>query len=134
MIDDQLFDRIDPLLSSLGSKPEDGEEFREPALDVLRYYRRTVKLGAIPILGRGLGVVAVVRQPIDVGLNDADYAKLLTRGGDGGERPVSPVAGSCHRPDLRGTHARADRTGRRRGARPGARAPACGGTGSCRSA
>ena len=79
MIDDQLFDRIDPLLSSLGSKPEDGEEFREPALDVLRYYRRPVKLGAIPLLGRGLGVVAVVRQPIDVGLNDADYTKLLTR-------------------------------------------------------
>jgi hypothetical protein len=79
MIEDQLFERMDPLLGSLGASPEDGEEFREPALDVLRYYRRTVRLGAIPFLGRGLGVVAVVRQPVEVDLSDAGYTKLLTR-------------------------------------------------------
>jgi hypothetical protein len=79
MIEDQLFDRVDPLLRSLGATLEAGEEFRSPALDVLRYYRRQVKLGPIPLLGRGLGVVAVVRQPMDVGLGDGDYTKLLTR-------------------------------------------------------
>src|SRR4051812_13937468 len=79
MIDDQLFDRIDPILRTLGATPEEGEEFRDPALDVLRYYRRPVKLGIVPLLGRGVSVIAVVRQPIDIGLTDTDYVKLLTR-------------------------------------------------------
>lgn len=79
MIDDQLFDRIEPVLSSLGARPDDGEQFRDPELDVLRYYHRPVKLGMLPILGRGLSVVAVVRQPVDVTLNEASYTTLLTR-------------------------------------------------------
>jgi hypothetical protein len=77
MIEDQLFDRIDPLLRSLGATLEAGEAFRSPALDVLRYYRRPVKLGLIPFLSRGLSVVSVVRQPMDVGLGDGDYTRLL---------------------------------------------------------
>jgi hypothetical protein len=79
MIEDQFFDRIDPLLRSLGATPDVGEEFRTPALDLLSYYHRPVRVGPIPILGRGLGVVAVARQPMDLGLGDGDYAKLLTR-------------------------------------------------------
>ncbi len=67
------------VLRDLGSVPEDGEEFRQPPLDVLRYHRRPVRLGWVPWFGWGLSVLAVVRQPVDIGLSAADYRKFLTR-------------------------------------------------------
>ena len=68
MLEDPFFDLIDPVLAPLGQLPEDGEEFREPPLDVLRYYRRPVRLHWLPLLGRAQSVVAVARQPADVGV------------------------------------------------------------------
>ena len=79
MIEDDFFAIIDPLLGPTGSTPEDGEEYRTPPLDVLRYYRRPVRLHWIPWFGRALGVVAVVRQPVDVGFSRDDYQRFLTR-------------------------------------------------------
>lgn len=79
MIEDDFFAIIDPLLRPSGSIAEDGEDYREPPLDVLRYYRRPVRLHWIPWLGSALSVVAVVRQPIDIGLSVADYRRFLTR-------------------------------------------------------
>lgn len=79
MLEDDFFALIDPVLRPLGSVPEEGEEFRSPPLDVLRYYRRPVRLHWVPVLGRGLSVVAVVRQPVDVSLSTAGYRSLLTR-------------------------------------------------------
>ena len=80
MIEDDLFPLIDAALGPLGSTAEDGEEFRDPPLDVLRYHRRPVKLHAIPWLGRAWSVVAVVRQPMDLGLTiGGGYGRLLSR-------------------------------------------------------
>ena len=81
MLEDQFFDLIGPTLKPLGLVEEDGEEFREPALDVLRYYRRPVRLHWIPLIGRAQAVVAVVRQPVDVGLagGSKDYGAFLAR-------------------------------------------------------
>ena len=80
MIEDDLFTILDATLPPIGSAAEDGEEFRQPPLDVLRYHRRPVRLHAIPWLGRAWSVVAVVRQPIDVGLKIGEgYAPLLVR-------------------------------------------------------
>ena len=82
MLEDQFFDLIDPVLKPLGLSEEDGEEFREPPLDVLRYYRRPVRLHWFPLIGRAQAVVAVVRQPVDVGLlsgSAKDYAAFLNR-------------------------------------------------------
>src|SRR5829696_8340815 len=79
MIEDDFFAIVDPILRSAGSTAEDGEEYREPSLDVLRYYRRPVRLHWVPWLGRALAVVAVARQPVDVGLSAADYRRFLTR-------------------------------------------------------
>ena len=79
MIDDRLFQMIDPLLQAMGSTEEVGEEYRQPLLDVLRYYRRGVRWSGIPVLGKGQSVVAVVRQPIDVNLSASAYTELLTR-------------------------------------------------------
>jgi len=81
LIEDQLFEVVESVLDPLGFRMEDGEEYREPALDVLRYYRRPVKLHWLPFLGRSQAVVAVVRQPVDVGLSGskADYRALMGR-------------------------------------------------------
>ena len=68
MLEESFFEHIDPILAPLGFLPGDGEEFRDPPLDVLRYYRRPVRLHWLPFLGRAQGVVAVVRQPVDVGV------------------------------------------------------------------
>jgi hypothetical protein len=79
MTEDDFFTLIDPVLRTLGATPEPGEEFQAPALDVLRYYGRAARLSRVPLLGSGVGVVAVARQPLDVGLSSEDYTKLLTR-------------------------------------------------------
>ena len=81
MLEDQFFDLIDPVLSPIGLREVDGEEFREPPLDVLRYYRRAVRLHWLPVIGRAQAVVAVARQPVDVGLSGSskDYRAFLDR-------------------------------------------------------
>ena len=78
MIEDDLFDVLDAVLNPLGSSTEDGEEYRDPALDVLRFYRRSVRLHWLPWIGRAWSVTTVVRQPIDVALKDG-YPALLDR-------------------------------------------------------
>ncbi len=72
MTEDSFFELIEPVLAGLGCVPEDGEEFRAPALDVLRYDRRGVRLSRVPWFGQGLSVVAVLRQPMDLGNSSTD--------------------------------------------------------------
>ena len=79
MIEDDFFAIIDPVLRAAGSTPEIGEEYRTPALDVLRYYRRPVRLHWVPLLGGALSVVAVARQPVDIGFSAESYRQLLGR-------------------------------------------------------
>lgn len=79
MVESDLFEIIDPILRTLGTVPEAGEEFRQPPLDVLRYYRRSVRLHWTPVLGRALSVVAVIRQPVDIGFSKEGYRLLVTR-------------------------------------------------------
>ena len=80
MIEDDLFAILDATSAPLGAPAEDGEEFRDPPLDILRYHRRPVRLHWVPWLGRAWSVIAVVRQPIDVGLKiGAGYVPLVTR-------------------------------------------------------
>ena len=79
MLEDQLIDRIEPVLQELGSVLEPGEEFRTPPLEVLRYSRRKVRSSWVPILGSALSVVMVVRQPVDVPGSRDGYQRLLTR-------------------------------------------------------
>lgn len=79
MIEDDFFAIIDPQLRGVGAHPDPGEEYRDPPLDILRYYYRPVRLHWLPWLGRALSVVAVVRQPLDIGLSAEGYRKFLTR-------------------------------------------------------
>jgi hypothetical protein len=79
MLEDRFIELIEPVLRELGSVRETGEEFREPPMDVLGYYPRKVRLNRVPFLGRGLGVVMVVRQPVDVDGSQAGYQRLLSR-------------------------------------------------------
>ena len=79
MTEDDFFAKIEPTFKELGSIPAEGEEFREPSLDVLRYYGRQVRLHWLPILGKAMSVTAVARQPVDVGFSVEEYRKLLDR-------------------------------------------------------
>ncbi len=79
MSDDELLARIDGLLRPLGVIPGVGEEYRAPALDILRYYARGVRLSRMPLLGRALSVVSVARQPPDLALDAAGGPRLIDR-------------------------------------------------------
>lgn len=79
MLEDELLELVEATLRPLGARVEDGEESREPPLDVLQFFSRRVRLSRVPILGRGLSVVAVARQPIDLGIARGGYRTLLGR-------------------------------------------------------
>ena len=79
MIEDQFIDLIEPLLQQAGASFQGGEEFRQPPLDVLRYYRRPVRIGRVPLLGHAQSVVLVARQPVDIDGSRPSYERLLTR-------------------------------------------------------
>jgi hypothetical protein len=79
MLEDRFIELIEPALRELGSVREAGEAFREPPLDVLGYYPRRVRLSRVPLFGRALGLVMVVRQPVDIEGSQGGYQRLMTR-------------------------------------------------------
>ena len=79
MIEDQLIELIEPPLQEVGSRFQGGEEFRDPPLDVLRYYRRPVRIGPIPLISQAQSVVLLARQPVDIDGSRPSYERLLTR-------------------------------------------------------
>jgi hypothetical protein len=79
VIQDRLFDLIDAAVLPLGARPEPGDDLGTPPLEVLRYYRRKVRLSWIPLLGQSQSVLAVVRQPRDIAFSQSGYAMLLLR-------------------------------------------------------
>ena len=79
MLLENFLEQLDPVLKELGHQVDAGEEFRDPPLDIERYYHRPRRLHWLPVVGRGLGVVAVVRQPLDVGFSALGYSTLLER-------------------------------------------------------
>lgn len=93
MLEDKLDELLDSVLIEAGCSLEPGEEFRSPALDVLRYYGRSVRLNWAPILGRAQSVVVVARQPIDVGFSEAGYVQLMTRAAMAASGRFSPWRG-----------------------------------------
>ena len=80
MLEGDLLDLVDSVLKPLGSETVDGDELREPPLEILRYSVRRVRVSSIPFLGRGLSVVAIARLPIDLATATSD--RLLDRLGD----------------------------------------------------
>jgi hypothetical protein len=79
MVEDRFIELIETSLKAVGSALEGGEEFRAPPLDVLRYYRRAVRLSRIPFLGTAQSAVVVARQPVDIEGSAAGYSRLLDR-------------------------------------------------------
>ena len=79
MTNEALFEQIDGVLKPLGGVVEEGEEFASPPLDILRYTRRPTRLHWVPVLGLGQGIVAVVRQPVDLGSSPEHCRGLLNR-------------------------------------------------------
>jgi hypothetical protein len=79
LTEESLFEVMDQAVGPAGASSEPGEEYVRPALDVRRYYRRPVRWNGVPILGRALSVVAVVRQPMELSFSDPGYKDLLVR-------------------------------------------------------
>jgi hypothetical protein len=79
MIEDQLIELIEAPFAQVGLKFQGGEEFRDPPLDILRYYRRLVRVGRTPVLGRAQSVVLLARQPVDIEGTRPSYERFLTR-------------------------------------------------------
>lgn len=79
MIEDDLFELLDSVLLPLKATVEPGDDSQDPPFEVLRYYVRPVRVSAVPILGRGLSVVAVCRQPLDLGIGGEGYRRLMER-------------------------------------------------------
>ncbi len=79
MIEADFLDTLDETLRPAGESPEPGEVFETPRLEVLRYYPRRVQLGPIPVFDRGVGVVVVVRQPLEVAGDAKGLRQLLGR-------------------------------------------------------
>jgi hypothetical protein len=102
MIEDRLYEIVDPVLRAAGAVVEAGEEYRTPPLEVLRYYYRPVRLHWVPFLGRASSVVAVVRQPVDVGFQPDDYRRFLIRLALGVNGRFPPWSGRWPRLWLRG--------------------------------
>ncbi len=90
MIDDELLALVEGTLAPLGFQTEDGEDFRDPPLDILRYYRRPVRLHWLPLLGQAQAVVAVARQPVDVAGTEAGQRNLLARLADAANSRFPP--------------------------------------------
>ena len=93
MIDDELLALVEGTLTPLGFMAEDGEDYQTPPLDVLRYYRRPVRLHWLPLLGQAQAVVAVVRQPVDIAGTEAGYRALLGRLADAANNRFPPSWG-----------------------------------------
>lgn len=75
MIDEAaLAEMVRDAIGALGGREEDGEEFREPSLEILAYHARAVRLNRWPWLGRASSVVALAREPDDFD----DHAKGLS--------------------------------------------------------
>ncbi len=102
MIEDRLFENIDPILRAAGAVVEAGEEYQTPPLEVLRYYYRPVRIHWVPLLGRASSVVAVVRQPVDIGFRPDDYRTFLTRVARAVNGRFPPWTWRWPRPWLRG--------------------------------
>jgi hypothetical protein len=79
MLETDLLRSIEPSLSALGARWHDGEVFDDPPLAVLRYAVRPTRVSRVPLLGRALGVVAIVRQPIDLAFDAPGLRTLLSR-------------------------------------------------------
>jgi hypothetical protein len=79
VIEDQFIALLDTLLREGGSVCDLGEEFREPPLAVLRYYRRVLRLFRLPLFGRAQSIVMVVRQPVDIEGTKAGFERLVKR-------------------------------------------------------
>lgn len=79
MVEDELNDILDAVLVPLGCKIEPGTDYDDPPLDIRRYARRSVKLHWLPLLGRGLSVTAVVRQPPDLAFSPSGLSQFVRR-------------------------------------------------------
>jgi hypothetical protein len=76
---DALESILDAALRPLGAVMAEGASYRKPALEVLRFYHRPVRLHWLPFLGKALSVVVLVRDPPDLPFSAGGCRQCLER-------------------------------------------------------
>jgi hypothetical protein len=79
MLQDDLINDWNSWLKSSQWQAHEGEEFRDPPLDVLAYGVKAIRLSYVPVFGRGLAVVAMSRHPIDLKSDTAGLKLWIER-------------------------------------------------------
>lgn len=77
MLEDDFLSEWNKWLKANQWQAMEGEEFTSPALDVLAYGAKQIRLSRLPLFGRGLAVIALTRQPVDL-KSDANGLKEWT--------------------------------------------------------
>ncbi|GAC1313943.1 MAG: hypothetical protein NVSMB14_14770 [Isosphaeraceae bacterium] len=77
--EESLSELVKEAVEPLGSTEEEGEEFRDPILQVLSYHARPVRLHGFPWFGRGASVVAIAREPEDLDYHAKGLSNLIKR-------------------------------------------------------
>jgi hypothetical protein len=77
MLDSRLFEILDAALGPFGAHTEAGIASLEPPLVIVRFYHRSVRLHWLPLLGRALSVVAIVREPAKLAYTALGFRELL---------------------------------------------------------
>ncbi len=81
MTEAELLERLGSVLTPLGCERSDGREYLEPSLSECAVFARGVRLGRLPVFGRGLSVVSVVEVPEGFDLRPDGLAELNRRAG-----------------------------------------------------
>ncbi len=79
MLEDDFLENWQKWLEEQGWKHEEGEEYRDPALDILGMGVKNIRLSRIPLFGRGLAVVAICRHPFDLSSDSSGLKQWTDR-------------------------------------------------------
>ncbi len=79
MNEDDFVDLLDKVLEDPARTLGSGVARARPAVEVLRYYVRSIRLGPLPFFGKGLSLVALVRLPDDLLGTKGRHRALLRR-------------------------------------------------------
>lgn len=79
MTEDELIDLLDKALDDPARKLGAGVVRDRTPMEIVRFYTRSVKFSRVPIIGKSLSIVAVVRCPDDLANSKARERALLQR-------------------------------------------------------
>jgi hypothetical protein len=78
--DHELIECIEGGLRAVSLDRLPGDRYEDPELDVLLYLKRSLRLSGLPVIGRGLGIIGLIREPSDLQVETFEGAsRIMTR-------------------------------------------------------